>query len=510
LIAKHSEGRRRRDLRASILGGLAALLVAAAGVWFFVLRGPSPPEDRAAALVPADALVYLHASTDPGRGEDERLIELLSRFPSLVRLRDRLQQSIGAFEYGRDVRPWLGKEAGVALLDSGGPAANVLLLLSVEDEPKAQGQLKRAAGAAGGVEHRGVAVRRFGGVAAAFVGGFLAIGQEAAVKAAIDRAKGVGKSLGPAPEGLPDGRSVDVRMSADGVRRVLRPQAGLLGGIGALIDDPALRSVTLALSAEDRGARVHVHQAKRSAEGQAFVPELLDTVPEDAAAYVGLNGLEAAGTVLGAAGGAALLSRLQERLPTIDLERDVVGPLRGEVAISVTPALPIPIVTLVARTRDEARTREALSRLRGAIAELLVPAEGEAGGQVPTFEERKLGGVTAYALALAPDVELLYAVTGGRLIVSTTAAGIERVAADGDSLREDERFERGVNEVPERAEALVFLDLSQLLTLGDTVGLDPGPAFQTARDDLRRVRVITAVAEREGPDTTAELFLEIP
>ena len=494
-----------------VLGAVAAL--AAAGVAAFVLlRGPSPPADRAAALVPADALAYLHVSTDPERAEDERLLALLRKFPSFARLRTRLEGLIGrsgAFDFQRDVRPWLGREAGLALLDSGGPAANVLLLLEVADEPKAQGQLQRAAGAAGGVEHRGIAVRRFGGVAAAFVGGFLAIGQEAAVKAAIDRHRGDGRALGPAT-GLPEARALDVRLSADGVRRVLRPQPGILGGAGALVDHPALRAVTLSLSPEEKGARVHVRQDKRAATGETFEPRLLDSVPDDAAAYIGLNGLEAAGTVLGAAGGGELLARIQERLPDIDLERDVVGPLRGEVALSVTPALPIPVITLIARTRDEARTRDALSRLRGAIAELLVPEEGEAGGQVPTFEERRLGGVTAYALALAPGVEVLYAVYDGRLIVSTAAAGIQRVADGGDSLRDDQRLERAGTRIPERAEALVFLDLAQLLTLGDQAGLDPGPAFQAARDDIRRIRTASVVAEREGPDTTAELFLEIP
>ena len=488
----------------------AGVVIVATIAAFLLLRGASAPVDEAARLVPADALAYVHVSTDRGRAEDERLLELLEEFPSYARLRERLEGVIGragAFDFARDVRPWLGKEVGLALLDSGGPAANVLLLLAVDDEPKAQGQLQRAAGAAGGIEYRGIAVRRFGGVAAAFVGGFLAIGQEAAVKAAVDRHRGTGRALGPAPETLPPERAMDVRLSADGVRRVLRPQAGFAGALGALVDHPALRGITAALVPEEEGARLHVHQDKRTATGEPFAPALLETAPEDAAAYVGVNGLEAAGTVLGAAGGGEILSRIQQQLPEIDLERDVVGPLRGEVAVSVTPALPLPVVTLVARTSDEARTRDALSRVRGAVAELLVPADAEAGGQVPTFEERRVGGVTAYALALGPGVELLYAVSGGRLVVSTSVAGIRSAAGGGDSLGDAERLRA---EVPERVEALVFLDLAQLLTLGDLAGLGDVPALEAARDDLVRVRTVSVVARREGPDTTAELFLEIP
>jgi len=150
------------------------------------------------------------------------------------------------------------------------------------------------------------------------------------------------------------------------------------------------------------------------------------------------------------------------------------------------------------------------NRVRGAIAELLVPADQDAGGQVPTFEERRVGEVTAYALALGPGVELLYAVFDGRLVVSTSVAGIRRAAGEGKTLREDKRFERSVDEVPEQVEALVFLDLAQLLTLGDQAGLDLSTALAAVRDDLKRIRTISVVAEREGPDTTAELFLEIP
>lgn len=480
-----------------------------------LLRSAGAPADRAARLVPADALAYVHVSTDPGRGEDRRLLRQLSGFPAVAALRERFERLIssraGGFDLDRDVRPWLGDEAGLALLDSGGPAANVLLVLAVRDEPKAQGQLLRAAGASGGIDHRGIAVRRFGGVAAAFVGGFLALGQEAAVKAAVDchREGENAPCLGPAA-GQPADRALDVRLSRDGVRRVLRPQAGALGALGALLDHPAMERVTVSLVPEESGIRIVARQ-DRNAEAfrtEPFSPELIESVPKGALAYVGLGGLQPAGVLLGAAGGTAVVERLQGLVPDIAIARDLVGPLRGEVALSVTPSLPAPTITLIARTRDEARTREALGELRGAVAELLSPAGAADGGQVPTFEERRLGKVTAYALSLGPGSEVLYAVFDGRLVVSTAAAGIQRVADGGASLRGDPRFDR-TTELPDSAEAVLFLDLAQLLTLGEQAGLDP-TALQPIRDDLRRVRVLSAVARRDGPDTTAELFLEIP
>ena len=66
--------------------------------------------------------------------------------------------------------------------------------------------------------------------------------------------------------------------------------------------------------------------------------------------------------------------------------------------------------------------------------------------------------------------------------------------------------------MPDTADSLVFLDLRQLLALGEQTGLTAIPGLATARDDPSRVRAAGAVTT-ESPahpsDTTAELFLEI-
>jgi len=463
----------------------------------------------------------VHLSTDAGRENDDELIDRLERFPAYGKVRDLVKQAVsrqGGLDLRRDVRPWLGDEAAFALLPSSGTVAPSLLLLSVADEAKAETVVSRAAGSESGADHRGVSVRRVGGVAAAFTGGFLAIGQEPAVRAAIDRSEGAGANLAESASYLaasasrPPQRVIEAYLSPEGVRRVLRPQSGLLGALGGAIDHPGLRGASLSASPADGGVDVLVRAARTGSDSKPFRAELLDTVPESAFGYLGLGGLAAAGDLLPRAGADLLLERAREALPAdagVDLDRDVLAPLRGEVAVSVAPSLPFPEVTLVARTADEQRTREALGRLQGVLADALAPA-GEAGGSVPTFEERELDGVTASALSLGPAFELIYAVFDGLLVVSTSGSGIERVRERGDSLRDTKAFKRAVGDVPERSEALVFLDLRQLLTLGDLAGLTNTGALQTARDDLRRIRTVGAAARREGNDTIAEFFLEVP
>jgi len=69
------------------------------------------------------------------------------------------------------------------------------------------------------------------------------------------------------------------------------------------------------------------------------------------------------------------------------------------------------------------------------------------------------------------------------------------------------------SEVPDQADSLGFVDLRQLLALGEETGLTGISGLATARDDLRRVRAAGAVVTQDPAhpsDTTAELFLQIP
>jgi hypothetical protein len=113
-------------------------------------------------------------------------------------------------------------------------------------------------------------------------------------------------------------------------------------------------------------------------------------------------------------------------------------------------------------------------------------------------------------LSVTPGLEIAYAVHGGRLILSSRANGVGHVVADRSSVTEAEAFGRAVGELPDRAQAVLFLDLGQLLTLAEQAGSTGDPGFDAVADDLRRVRTAGAVVTREENDSTAELFFEIP
>ncbi len=197
----------------------------------------------------------------------------------------------------------------------------------------------------------------------------------------------------------------------------------------------------------------------------------------------------------------------------MDLDRDLLAPLAGEVALAVTgPAEDpegtsggAPVVTLKARTADPRTTEDALARLQEPLASRLALP-----GTVPGFKPADFGGLQGYTLRVTPELAPSYALSGDGLVVSTAPAGL---APPRGTLAGAAAFRATVGAVPEQAESLVFLDLRQLLALGEQTGLTAISGLATARDDLRRVSAASAVvtADPAHPtDTTVELFLQIP
>jgi Protein of unknown function (DUF3352) len=528
--------RRRRAVAVAVAVGLAVLAVLA-----FVVRScggdaaTSPPAADAAKLVPADALVYLHLSTDTDRDAVEEALDLAERFPAFPRLRDaavgRLSTATAGVSFERDVRPWLGDEAALALLNTRSQTAGSLVVLAVADRKKADAFLSRVAGTPNRTEYRGADVLSYGNAVAAFVDDFLVIGQQEGVRAAIDAQAGRAPPLSRndvyrrATDDLDDGRVADVYASPDGVSRLLAAQGGVLGAAGALLDQPALQGTAMSLSPRSDGLALRVHSvldprlARQVSRSKPFEPKLVSSVPENAMAYLGLTRLDRAGERLlaaGLAGGGAgrqltqLLARAQrdlDRRAGVDLRRDVLPLLQGEVALWLAPAIPAPILTLIASTDDEDRTREAFARLQGPLARLLAQPGSD---QVASFRERDVDGAQVFQLLLGPGIELDYAVFDGKLVVSTSLAGVRAVKKRDGTLEDNGSFDATLGSRPDRVTSLVFLDFSQLLRLGERTGLSDSRSYLAVREDLRKVKAVGAAATGAENESTTELFIQIP
>lgn len=505
---------------------LVAALALAAGL-VCARDGNGGPRDAAARLVPADALAYVHLSTDPERAPDRRLGQLAGALPAVGRLRAQLAAAVAptAIDFDRDVRPWLGDELAYAALSP----ADSLVLAAVADRRRAEALVARVGNFAGAERHRDVLLLLAGPTALAFVGDFLAVGTEAAVRAAIDREQGNGARLADLPayrriaEAHPDGRSLDAYATAGGVRLLLTPRAGLSGALGALLERPGLTAAGASVSAEEDGLLASVRLAGGAARDAAFAPVLLERVPEDAVAYLGLRGGLRFARLLERLGAAGPVSAVRAALSAeagVDLDRDLLAPLSDELAFAVTgPAAGAgaPVLTLKARTADPPGTEDALARSQAPLAQRLTDSSPSAAsgtgapmqGTVPAFEPATIGGLPAHTLRVTPELAPSYAVAGGSVVLSTAPAGLEPPRG---TLAAAEGFETTIGPVPDRAESLGFVDLRRLLALGEQTGLTAIPGLATARDDLRRVGAAGIVVTQDPAhpsDTIAELFATI-
>ena len=120
-----------------------------------------------------------------------------------------------------------------------------------------------------------------------------------------------------------------------------------------------------------------------------------------------------------------------------------------------------------------------------------------------------IDGVSAHQLSLGPGLELDYAVFRGLVVVSTSLSGIGEVADHPRSLASEPAYRATLQGRPNRVSSLLFLDFSQLLSLGEQTGLTRGAAFRALQADLAKVRAVGLASTSGENDSTAELTLQI-
>lgn len=125
----------RSSRKALVIGGsatAATLLIGAGGVLAFsaLSGGGAQPADA----VPANALAYVRVDLDPSAGQKVNAIRLLNRIPQFQEevsveedgdirrtiFEEMSAQSSCPFDYDREVEPWLGDRAAVAVLPASG------------------------------------------------------------------------------------------------------------------------------------------------------------------------------------------------------------------------------------------------------------------------------------------------------------------------------------------------------------------------------------------------------
>jgi hypothetical protein len=392
----------------------------------------------------------------------------------------------------------------------------------VADQPLARRFLE-GAGKPARQRHRGVVVRVYGDLAAAFVGRFMVIGSPANVRAAIDaRRRGsladVDRFRLAVDKLQVDDPLAYAYASARGFTQVLRGQEGLVGQLRSFVEAPGLEAVAAAVRAEGNGVRLELATlGPPSSPAQQFQPTLTEAVPSGTMAFVGAAGpdgvLDQLERLSGVDGSAVpgLIRRLRRQLGS-DGERALLRALqplqRRESALFVSPPVNVPVVTFVVADTTAGESGSVLEALQPVILRLL---ENPAGGQVPAIIPRRIAGVDATTLSLSPTLAVTYAAFDNRLVVSTSPAGIRQLRAPGDSLADNASFAPGgLRRFLDRASSVVFLDLRRLSALVERAGLAATRGYRAIESDIARIGAVSGVTSSARSSQTAQIFVEVP
>jgi hypothetical protein len=523
----------------------AAIVAAAAALAWFVLvpaapcalpGGDScPPSDDAIALVPEDALAYVHLDVDPESEQFAAASDVAGRVPLLSRLAVAGLSGIAGveFDYRRQVEPWAGGEVALTALPAGRSGERVLMI-EADDEDAADefatellGPRQSTADVAGA----DVSIGR-GETAWALDDGFLLLGSRTGLTAMLEAAGSLEGSAGAGVlDELPEERFASAYLSGDGARTLLWSGGGLVAlepFVHAAASEGAAASLTAGTGGLHLAIRSELDPARAEDRPGAFAalprftPELTGSIGPESLAYLGLGDPAAGiGALLDQArtSSPGLLTELRSatgrlgRDAGVDLMRDVLPLLGGEAALSLQPVavgseptvpgvaadVGTPYASLIASGVDPGEARRSLARLEAPVER----SAGSGGEREETFASIQIAGVQARSLAISDAVDLTYAAWDDRLVIATDSLGIEQARSLDGGLDEAERFRALTDEIPDEVSLIAYLDLGGLLDLGEQAGLAVDPDYTTYAPDLRALTAIalTVVGGEEEIDT---------
>ncbi len=533
-----NRSRTRWWLGAGALGVVVAVVAAIAVV--AAVRASFGDRMATASALPPETAVYL--SVD---------LEGMARFDRVIATFDEVTEEAG-MEPGTDVldfidemvlgefglstddfEPWIGRDVGIAVLDldlgvqgiaSG--IAPVVVAASVRDEAEADAFMPKMVAA---MERQDMIVRTdsYGELAlwvaepdpdGFTVGAPVVMGRSgdmmllATDRDALERAVDAqdGDSLREAEHfedlvgDLPDDRALTFYLGPDALSSLTDlfsdPELGIPEQAAELEEAIAgFRGLAMALTIDDAGVRLDAVQAYAEGEEpavgvQSGSDRIADALPADTFAYFGIGpwNVEAAWSqlqdALEAAGAMQDLALFEEELG-IDVERDVVAALTGELGLGLF-ASPGGLFTelggppvggmLLLGLADPEAAAATLDRLNRLV--------GDAGLAVDEDDGM---------FSVSPDGQnsIVYGIRGELFAVGTDGDAVRGLGGDGDRLVDGELWADTRDALDTGGPPLLFVDIG--------AALDAFDAPPDVRGQLAPLRAVAAAAESSGERTRA-------
>jgi hypothetical protein len=492
---------------------VAALLPVLAGC------GSGSDVGAAADVVPADVFLYASVDTDFDGDGWAALEEFAARFPNgdnlLQSLADEINSGEEGIDFEQDVKPALGPEVAVVLLDA--PATpglgqappgteystdspQVVVLLQPDDEAAFQRLVEKS-------DEPPVTDE---------VDGWTVVAEtQASLDAFRERLDGPrlegSEDFERAMEDLESGALAHVFVNGAKLAGTLEGDAGA-PQLDAFLPGGELPSFGMAFDVEADSARVDgrvVFAGENPFATDSYSADLPERVPGDVLAYLSFSDLETAFSRFRDVAAetdpeAERQLGMAEGLLGVSLEEDVLPLLSGEGALYVRAGAPIPEVTLVTEIEDEENALETLDK----IVEF-------AGGFEPRLRNPttvEIDGVEARELPIDPPVSLYYAAFDGLLVLTTSQEGIVALRQDSDRLSDSEAFDDALDRagVPDETQGFGYVDLESVVPLFLGFGSAAGEGIEPeAQAFLEPLQSLVFYGDSDDETASFTLFLGV-
>lgn len=483
--------------------------------------GDDEAASSALELVPAGASVYGEATIRPEGDQKQAVDTILSRFPGGGEAGEKLKgllekafrESDAPISFKKDIEPWLGDDMAffVSELDPQSGKAAAAALIATDDEDQAQATIEKAAGGKltrktyKDVEY--MTAESEDGAAGVFEG-FVVIGTELGVKAAIDASKG-GKKLSDdeaydkAIEGATDDRLGLVYVDARQLFRSL-PTASI-AGFEALKD---AEPIVATFDADDDGVLVEAEVSEEVAKSLGTVgegTELLNGLPAGSwfATAQGNFGETLDGIVdsLGASLGGRDVIEQQFRAATgLDLQKDVTAWMDGVAIFARGTTLDELDGALIVETSDEA----ASGRLIAAVERL---AREQGGGSVEVGRLSVPGGGDGFSAQVAGVPKPLHLFQrDGRVVLAYGDAGKDAVDPS-ETLGDSADFAEARDSLGSDYEISFLVQVAPILAIVDSTDAASDANWQEAKPYLEPLSALVAGSADEGDNVRSAFKL---
>lgn len=495
-----------RRAAAALLTALALTPLAACGG-----DEASGAGDGLARLAPAASVFFLETTVKPDGDERRELDALVEKVAPGQDVDDLVRRALDGsddLDYARDVEPWLGERAALAVTGAGtGERPDAAGLVETTDPEKALAAVrKQLKGRIAERSHEGVTyvVASEKQTAAGIVDETLVVGTEGALKAVVDASKGDGLDTNPEFERTTsavdeDALSVlwaDARRAVELARTVEGVDAEGLEAFREAVARRELGTVAAGLTASATAIELRGAAVTKDGGGQDEAAATLAALPSGSWIAMGLGDVGRSLTdgldgLMGLTGpGFDVRSGFEqlERQTGIDVQRDLLAWM-GQSGLFVRGTSLTDIGgALVVRSRDPAATSRALAKAR----ELL----SEAGGKALPLTGAGIDDGFSVRPGGAP-FEVFAALAGDRFVLAVNRAALDAAIAPGDRLADDDAFEAAAEELGDGFKPTFFLDTPKVSGL---IGLAASgePGFAKVRPYLDRLGAIAAGGKRDG------------